>query len=350
MGFRSRYKAGEFVEVRSKRDILRTLDRTGALDGMPFMPEMLAHCGRRYQVFASAHKTCDTVNKTGGRRVPRAVHLEGLRCNGSAHGGCQARCLLFWKEAWLKPVSDTPSSSGAKATAGDCDEALLMQSVRQPGDDPKDPTYRCQATRLPEASWPLRRWTPRQYVADVTSGNVALREAFRILVLACIYRLRELRWGYRATTTLYERVHRLFRGSPSPYGQGLVAPGCPTPHQVLDLEVGETVRVKPHVEILATINHFNRNRGLSFDKEMVRYCGQELRVVARVSQIINEQTGKITRMPTPSVQLEGAFCTSQYSERRLMCPRRIVPFWREIWLERISADVASERQSDSSSR
>ena len=181
----------------------------------------------------------------------------------------------------------------------------------------------------------MRRWTPRQYVADVTSGNVALREAFRILVLACIYRLRELRWGYRATTTLYERVHRLFRGSPSPYGQGLVAPGCPTPHQVLDLEVGETVRVKPHVEILATINHFNRNRGLSFDKEMVRYCGQELRVVARVSQIINEQTGKITRMPTPSVQLEGAFCTSQYSERRLMCPRRIVPFWREIWLERV---------------
>jgi hypothetical protein len=29
------------------------------------------------------------------------VHLSDLRCDGSAHAGCQAGCLLFWKEAWL---------------------------------------------------------------------------------------------------------------------------------------------------------------------------------------------------------------------------------------------------------
>ena len=32
------------------------------------------------------------------------VHLRRTRCDGAAHGGCQAACLLFWKEAWLERV------------------------------------------------------------------------------------------------------------------------------------------------------------------------------------------------------------------------------------------------------
>ena len=38
--------------------------------------------------------------------------LEDLRCDGSAHDGCQAECRVFWKEAWLKRVG------GPKAHAG----------------------------------------------------------------------------------------------------------------------------------------------------------------------------------------------------------------------------------------
>src|ERR1700677_168246 len=100
----SKLSVGDWVEVRSKDEILRTLDSNAQLDGMPFMPEMFAFCGRRFQVYKRAHKTCDTVFPVRGRRVDRAVHLE-TRCDGSAHGGCQASCLIFWKEAWLKPLS-----------------------------------------------------------------------------------------------------------------------------------------------------------------------------------------------------------------------------------------------------
>ena len=46
----SRYRAGEFVEVRSAAEILATLDEDGCVDGMPFMPEMLQFCGRRLRV------------------------------------------------------------------------------------------------------------------------------------------------------------------------------------------------------------------------------------------------------------------------------------------------------------
>src|SRR6188474_3100155 len=99
----------DWVEVKSKDEILRTLDENGRLDGMPFMPEMFAFCGRRLRVNKRAHKTCDTVFPTRSRRINNAVHLE-TRCDGKAHGGCEARCLIFWKEAWLKPVDGNSKS------------------------------------------------------------------------------------------------------------------------------------------------------------------------------------------------------------------------------------------------
>jgi len=103
---------GEWVEVRNKQEILATLDEQGQLEGMPFMPEMFAYCGQRFRVYKRSHKTCDTVFPTRSRRISNAVHLE-TRCDGRAHGGCEARCLIFWKEAWLKPVDGNSKSAQA---------------------------------------------------------------------------------------------------------------------------------------------------------------------------------------------------------------------------------------------
>ena len=83
----------------SAEEILATLDSEGGVDGLPFMAEMLQYCGRRFRVFKSAHKSCNTLGGGGIRRMPDAVFLEDLRCDGQAHGGCQAGCLLFWKKA-----------------------------------------------------------------------------------------------------------------------------------------------------------------------------------------------------------------------------------------------------------
>jgi hypothetical protein len=38
-------RAGDWVEVRSKEEILRTLDKSARLDGLPFMPQMFNYCG-----------------------------------------------------------------------------------------------------------------------------------------------------------------------------------------------------------------------------------------------------------------------------------------------------------------
>src|SRR5262245_3626304 len=113
------FRVGDIVEVRSKEDILATLDGNGRLQELPFMPEMIDFCGRQLRISAIAHKTCDTVNRTGGRRMVDTVHLEDIRCNGAFHGGCQAECLLFWKTRWLKPVAKTSSRESTRVPARD---------------------------------------------------------------------------------------------------------------------------------------------------------------------------------------------------------------------------------------
>ena len=118
-------RVGEVVEVRSEAEILSTLDANGRLEGLPFMPEMLKYCGQRFQVYKSAHKTCDTIQPVGMRRLKDAVHLEGLRCDGEFHGGCQYGCLLFWKEAWLKHSSARESRESLSTLRGGQGSSIL---------------------------------------------------------------------------------------------------------------------------------------------------------------------------------------------------------------------------------
>ena len=78
-------KVGDLVEVRSAEEIRATLDENGELDELPFMPEMLAFCGRRLTVHKVAHKSCDNISQTGMRRHDRrrAPHGVALRRVGA---------------------------------------------------------------------------------------------------------------------------------------------------------------------------------------------------------------------------------------------------------------------------
>lgn len=343
--------AGDWVEVRSKEEILSTLDN-GQLEGLPFMPQMFKYCGQRFQVFQRAHKTCDTVNRTGGRRIANAVHLQGLRCDGAAYGGCDAACLIFWKEAWLKPVlaqSLLRKPAAPAVTASEsarCSEADVMRATRAKGSDDADPTYVCQATRLPEATTPLPWWDLRQYVEDYTSKNVDLRTIAEGALYVGYFGLTQLGQRFRGKATLirlYDRFQALRGGVPFPRRQGRVPPGQKTPTEVLGLQPGDLVRVKSFEQIRDTLDGANKNRGLFFDAEEVPYCGQIHRVRSRVSRIVDERTGKLIKVLGNTVILEEVYCKGHYSDRRMFCPRAIYSFWRETWLERV--EPTSEQTS-----
>src|SRR5262245_46390843 len=63
--FGRRLRAGDVVRVRSHAEILRTLDRRGMLNNLPFMPEMLRYCGRTLRVHRRIDKINDMITKTG---------------------------------------------------------------------------------------------------------------------------------------------------------------------------------------------------------------------------------------------------------------------------------------------
>jgi hypothetical protein len=316
-------RAGSWVEVRSRAEILATLDDQGRLDALPFMPEMLQYCGKRFRVFKSAHKTCDTIERYQGRSMTNAVHLEGLRCDGEAHGGCQARCLIFWKEAWLKPIPDPASQeerlerTAWREVEGGRSQGVpevLARAVRAPGPDER---YVCQATELLRATVPLSWWDVRQYVKDLTSGNVRLGTFVAYLAIAAYNVVMRLHW----------------RGHPYPYIRGLAV--AKTEAEMLNLQAGELVQVRSKAEIMRTLNASQKNRGLWFDAEMVPYCGRTFRVLGRIERLVDEKTGKMLNLRNACIVLDGVVCSGCLSRYRLFCPRSIYPYWREAWLKRV---------------
>jgi len=345
---------GQWVEVRSKEEILRTLDQNGRLDGMPFMPEMFQFCGQRFQVYKRAHKTCDPDFRS--RRMHHTVHLE-TRCDGQAHGGCQAGCLLFWKEAWLRPlVKENPHETahyasitgplGSTSACG-CTESTVWSAVRAEtsGDQGEDTTYVCQTTQV-QYQEPLKWWDLRQYVEDYTSGNVTLFQLFSGFVYSTYYNLSEAGIGVgRAMRWFYNVACPLWRGSKWPRKTGIIPEGQPTPRKTLNLQPGELVRVKSHEEILRTLDTSSKNRGLQWDAELVPYCGKTYRVANRVHNVIDEKSGRMVRMKNPSILLESVVCQARYSPCRMFCPKSTYAYWREIWLERVESPSGSEQES-----
>ncbi|MGH9960381.1 MAG: hypothetical protein ACREBC_25205 [Pyrinomonadaceae bacterium] len=344
----SRFRTGGTVEVRSKEEILATLDQRGSLDRLPFMPEMLQYCGQRFRVGAVAHKTRDTARQTWtNRRLDTTVHLAGLRCDGSAHGGCQAECNLFWKDAWLKPVAKT-GLEGAKRVeatntrASGCTQAQLLNNTQLSlGGEGDEPIYSCQATQMYEATQALAWWDVRQYVFDVTAGNHSAGRVFRVLFLASLRWLRNrilrhMPWAHRFFKPLNERMHQWLTGRASPSLNAQIPDGQPTPTGRLNLKPGEYVRIKAQLDIEQTVDKKGMNRGLGFDlEEMAPYCGRVVTVHKAVTQIIHEPTGKMLHMKQPCIMLEGVVCKAEYARCRLNCPREIPSYWRELWLDRV---------------
>lgn len=348
-------RAAEWVQVRSKEEILSTLDANGRLDQMPFMPEMFKFCGQKFMVGKRAHKTCDPVNGLDGRRLPDSVHLENLRCDGADHDGCQAGCLIYWKEAWVKRLEPHDVVDAIPATpaqgAGGCTEMDVFAGVRAAGVQPGDEkgTYVCQATQVRAATVSIKWWNLRQYVEDYTSGNASLFRVLSAFTFTLYHGVTHLGLGFdSAMRFVYDTFQKLFGGTPYPWRLGTVKKGTRTPASArLDVQEGELVKIKDYRAILDTLDENWRNRGLYFDAEMVPYTNKTFRVLKRVQRIIDEKTGKMIRLKNDALILDNVVCQARYAKCRKLCPRAYYLYWREIWVDRVvGAPATGQRQNE----
>jgi hypothetical protein len=341
-------KASEWVEVRSKSEILATLDSNGRLENLPFMPEMLQYCGKKFRVYKRADKTCEYTQGWSIRRMKDSVHLEGARCDGSGHDGCQAGCLIFWKEAWLKraesdivlaerlqrAVVPTPPANGILTV-----ESLLASNKTTNSEG--ETIFVCQATDVPKFTSHMSFWDPRQYIRDLRSGNLNSGLAghsrdHRLLELILVL----TRMLQASIIGFFNEVQARRQGARYPFIEGTASK---TPVELLNLQPGELVEVRSKEEIMATLDKDQKNRGLWFDSEMLPYCGGIYRVLRRVHRIVDEKTGKIVNMKNPCIVLEGVVCKSDYHR---LCPRAIYPYWRESWLKRASPALPLAQQDE----
>src|SRR6476660_8245578 len=265
---RTQLKTGDWVQVRNPAEIAQTLDAHGTLDGLPFMPEMIGYCGRRFRVLRRAEKSC--VEIPGGRykirefRQNDVVVLDGLRCSGANHDACQRACLLFWKTAWLNKLEHSEVTPETKLS----DEEALRSRLRTTTENAR---YFCQSTELSKATQPLTR--PRilsKCLYDLRSGSRRPLE-MAWLVLAPLWRKLTRRWPRRKLTGTLKR----------------------TPVGNLNLQPGELVEVKPAAEIAQTLDDRGRNRGLQCDFGMCQYSGGKFRVRNRLDRMISESTGQM---------------------------------------------------------
>ena len=321
-------RVGDVVEVRSAKEVLATLDANGEFEGLPFMPEMLQFCGRRMTVHKVAHKLCDFIGGSGLCWMNSSVHLTGARCSGESHGGCQTGCSIYWKEAWLRRVipreEDSLNRDSNREVIG-IDENVLERATRKEPDAEGNARFSCQATEMPRAApGRIRFWDLDQYVADIKTRNVGVFELLR----GILFHLFNF-YQNRSRQHLPRRL-QIKEGMAWGFVKGQA--GDRTPTERLDLQVGERVRIKSKDEIAATLDSKRLNRGLGFEEEMARYCGTIATVIRRVERCIDDRTGRLLTMKNPCIVLDSVVCRGVYHDN---CPREFLPFWREIWLERV---------------
>lgn len=297
---------GRWVRVRSEAEILATLDAEGKLEGMPFMPEMTRYFGETFRVYRRAVKTC--VEGNAIRRLKDTVLLDGLRCDGAFHEGCQRNCPFFWKDAWLEPVDDPEEglATGPQPPSG----TWLDRFPTRAGE-----RFFCQSTELLGATERLSRWDLTHLLTEVRVGELSIRMFLLILVHTLANRVRELLG--------FQRLGQL-TGSREDFTKG-----------DLDLQPGEWVEIKPAPEIRRTLDAEGKNRGLTFEPTMVDFTEGRFQVDYPIRRIISEQTGQMIFL-THTVALKGVTCTGLCAKN---CPRNNTLYWREAWLRRVEREA-----------
>ncbi len=240
------------------------------------------------------------------------VILQGVRCSGAEHDGCQRGCAIFWKEAWLAPVEDgnVDCSSKRDSVSAAADELHGIWKTRsEPG------RYFCQSSEFLKATLHLSSVRRVKKCFDaVAAGNIgAWRMVKRILVW--------MRW----------KTHNKL------FGQHARGTQDKTPTEVLGLQPGEMVEVKSLEEIVATLNKTGHNRGLHFSADQRPFCGKRFRVRGRADNFIAEGIGEMKHFRN-TVILEDVLCDSACFAFG-GCYRADLLYWREIWLKRVEPEL-----------
>ena len=288
------------VRVKRLGEILATLDSDWRVDGLIFMPEMEQFCGSTQRVLSEITKLCDPTLPNEFFVPKNVFSLDIDRCDGSRHGGCEAKCMMLWSGEWLEFL---PEIADVKCSATNLARTEISHEIRP-----------CQV-------FSFRGVEHLRSVASAQRNNndvISRRQhgAFVKLKAAGESILQKIGDGFA-------HAIRVASGVNSSCILG----------KIFKLRRGDYVRVRSLQEIRLTLDAAGKNYGLSFEDEMQVYCETVQRVAENVRRIISPKSGELVSATRshPLIRLENVACSGA---SHAGCQRRDFFLWREVWLDR----------------
>lgn len=103
---------------------------------------------------------------------------------------------------------------------------------------------------------------------------------------------------------------------------------------VTPFQAGDLVRVRSREEIQATLDPFKELKGCAFLPDMYRYAGTQQRVLKSMQNFMDERDYKLKKV-RGVILLENIVCNGAPAFGP--CDRCCFLFWREEWLEKVTA-------------
>ncbi|HKR50351.1 MAG TPA: hypothetical protein VJT72_12380 [Pseudonocardiaceae bacterium] len=109
---RTDLRPGELVRIKSKDEIMKTLNKDRLNRGMGFEEEMSRYCGRQARVLRRVDQCID--ERTGrllSMKNP-CIILEDTVCAGAYNVNCPRAIYSFWREIWLERIDEPTHQPG----------------------------------------------------------------------------------------------------------------------------------------------------------------------------------------------------------------------------------------------
>ena len=249
------------------------------------------------------------------------VYLEDLRCDGSGHGGCQAGCKLYWKEAWLRRVDDDSGAVNPSKESLANLEHLAQAGTRTVRElkGERSEVWRCQATEAFNASELLKTSESSTVLARTDERQFRSAPFHR----PCGPRVRH--GDCRPYRPAQSRCRCEAQGSQSSARESRSIS-----------KPGDLVQVRSPTEIAATLDE-GRPQPRAFISTARCFPIAAGPSVLRTGCDKSSTTRPVACSKSPRTASSSMASSVRASEHpgRWFCPRQIYAYWREAWLRRV---------------
>lgn len=295
------FTGGEVVRIRTREEILLTLDANSSLDGCLFAGQMLDWCNTTQRVLKVVRCVFDECEyRMYETKYPFYI-LDGLICDGCVsefEHVCDHGCQLLWHEEWLE--------EGSENYVFETDESI------QCGIDEKTENTPTESILAP-------RSCQLKAIDEIKNRNSWFENImqYRITILWSV----KINFIYTLNS-----LSRLFAANQNKYGENLPSDG--------DIRPGDAVRVLGKNELKTILDAGNKYKGCQFVPEMFQFCDKEFVVLKTVKYFFDERQKRMCRC-NDIYLLSGVMCSGRRRAFSIPCDRSCFYFWHKHWLRKI---------------